>query len=57
MDTTRSNRMLMGKYGLSNGVDCCAFNATTVRYLILGENSLITSAHTRSFSRNENSGF
>lgn len=56
MDTTRRSLILMGKYGLSRGVACCTLAGTEVRYFMFGENNLITSAHTRSFSRKLNSG-
>lgn len=55
-ETTRNSRTLMGKYGLSRGVACCALAGMELRYLMLGENNLITSAHTRSFRRKLNSG-
>jgi len=48
--------MLIGKYGLSRGVACCTLAGTEVRYFMFGENNLITSAHTRSFSKKLNSG-
>ena len=56
MDTTRRSLILMGKYGLSRGVACCTLAGTEVRYFMFGENNLITSAHTRSFSKKLNSG-
>lgn len=49
--------MLIGKYGLSNGVACCTPAGIVVRYFIFGENNLITSAHTRSLRRKLNSAY
>ena len=57
MDTSLNNLILMGKYGLSKGVACWILAGSVTRYLILGENNLITRAQTRSFNKKLNSTF
>ncbi len=54
-ETTRSSLMQMGKYGFSTGAGDEALLLLPWRNLMLGENSLMTSGHTRSFSRKLNS--